>query len=88
MAYDFLDSLEVDSFAARAVQAIPRLKIAELVIVTTNTRVIHWVFEEGAETIRVPSVVETSFSSHFDRLTAPDMLEGEFQTFLFADCIC
>lgn len=81
-AHKFLDDLEVDSFAARAVQVIPTLKIAELMVTTTHTRVFHWTFEGAAYTC-VPSVVETEFSPVLDDLIAA-MLQGEFPELLLA----
>lgn len=70
-AYEFLDSYEADSFAARAIQAIPTLKIAELVTMATCTLEFHWIFKEGGGFMRVPSAIGTELSPIFDSLITP-----------------
>lgn len=70
-AYEFLDSFESDSFAARAIQAIPTLKIAELVTMATCTLEFHWIFKEGGGFMRVQSAIGTELSPIFDSLITP-----------------
>ena len=67
-AYDFLDSIEIDTLAAQVQQVMPTLKLAELHIYSRETRLSSWIYGEG-EVTAVPPQVREDFEGIFDDLT-------------------
>lgn len=69
---DFLDGLQMDVLATRAIQAIPNLQMATFIIMTERRRDSYWIRKEGD----LWPQEETSFSQELDGIMA-GMFEGE-----------